>query len=157
MLISEQMSFAMELGMEDMSISVSILLLHLFIPYSWVRSSQRKEGSAKELFSPVTLFLGLLFSKTLEADSHLVLSVVFMLYYFLNDLLDSIDRDLLINEIHRSAMTFQIYLISGVEKLVFNNKKCESINTHLRNFLFKNTENMQKTLDTSRSTTSYNK
>lgn len=50
----------------------------------------------------MTLFSGLLFSKTLEAGGHLVLSIVVILYYFLTDLLTYIDKNLLMLAIYQS-------------------------------------------------------
>lgn len=46
--------------------------------------------------------MGLLFSKAPAAGSHLVLSTVFILYYFLIDLSASIDKNLLIVGIYPS-------------------------------------------------------
>lgn len=66
MFISEQMSLTRELDIEYMSISISIFLLYCLYQIAGIVV---REKSTEELFSLVALFLGLLFSKTLEAGN----------------------------------------------------------------------------------------
>lgn len=123
MLISEQTWLTVEttMGRTCLFALVSFFYMCLYHLAEWVVVSEKV--SAKELCSLVTLSMGPLFKKTLEADSQLVLSVVFMLYCFPTDLFEAIVNFIFILGcsllLHRNTILSLPLLLNLLVLLVF--------------------------------------
>lgn len=123
MLISEQTWLTLETTVGRTCLFALVSFFYMCLYHLAERVLVSEKVSAKELCLLVTLSMGPLFRKTLEADSQLVLSVVFMLYCFPTDLFEAIVNYIFILGcsllLHRNTILSPLLLLNLLVLLVF--------------------------------------